>query len=154
MTRWILAPLLTIVFITGCVEMQDDDRPVPVREAIAAGAAPVAPYSPAIRFGDMVWVAGQIGRDPATGELGTTTADQTRFAMDSVGEILDAAGYTFNDVVQVQVFLADLNDFTEMNEAYAPYFDGAAPPARAAFEVSRLPLDARVEILVTAAKRR
>lgn len=149
------APLALAVFVaaackfTGCAT---PDAQPPVREVITeSGTPPMGPYSPAIRYGDMLWVAGQIGRDPATGELGTTTGDQVRFAMDNIGVLLERAGFDFDDIVQAQVFLLDLNDYAEMNEAYASYFSGA-PPARAAVQVARLPADARVEILVAAAR--
>lgn len=139
----------------GCLEPADSAAVVPTesrRTAITAtGAPPVGPYSPAIQVGNTLWIAGQIGRDPATGELGATTADQIRFAMDSVGELLEAAGFTFNDIVQAQIYLADIEDYAQMNEAYAAYFTGP-PPARMVSEVARLPLDARVAIHVTAAK--
>lgn len=144
---------LVVLFI-GCAQQSDEQTAVvpPERVAITeTGAPPVGPYSPAIQYGNMIWVAGQIGRDPETGELGETTADQVRFAMDSIGALLEKAGFDFDDIVQAQVFLADLNDYAEMNEVYASYFSGPAP-ARAALEVARLPLDARVEILVTAAR--
>jgi 2-iminobutanoate/2-iminopropanoate deaminase len=145
-----------VILFGGCVDKRGDPVAVipqnPVRTAITTtGAPPVGPYSPAIQFGNTLWVAGQIGRDPATGELGATTADQVRFAMDSIGELLEEAGFTFDDIVQAQVFLADIEDYAEMNDVYAGYFSGPAP-ARAALQVARLPLDARVEILVTAVR--
>lgn len=140
-----------IALLVGCEVAYDDDDAA-VRVALTAdGAPPVGPYSPAIQHGDMIWVAGQIGRDPETGELGATTADQVRFAMNNVGVLLEQGGFTYDDIVQAQVFLADLDDYAEMNDVYASYFTGPAP-ARAALEVARLPLDARVEILVTAAR--
>ena len=136
----------------GCDDDDDHDDVAPERIAYTATeAAPIGPYSPAIQYGNMVWLAGQIGRDPATGELGATTADQVRFAMDNIGILLKKADMDYDDIVQAQVFLADLDDYAEMNEAYASYFSGPAP-ARAAIQAARLPLDARVEILVTAVK--
>jgi 2-iminobutanoate/2-iminopropanoate deaminase len=147
--------LVAAVVLGGCIERTDPVANAPSaggRTAITTtGAPPVGPYSPAIQVGNTLWVAGQIGRDPATGQLGATTADQVRLAMDSIGELLEEAGFSFDDIVQAQVFLADLEDYDEMNEVYAGYFTGPAP-ARAALQVARLPLDARVEILVTAVR--
>ncbi len=152
MRSYSLVATFAVVAISfaGCTTQSDVVPPERVA-IIGAGAAPLAPYSPAIQYGNMIWVAGQIGRDPETGELGATTADQVRFAMDSIGALLEKAGFGFDDIVQAQVFLADLDDYAEMNEVYGTYFSGS-PPARAALEVARLPLDARVEILVTAAR--
>ena len=76
---------------------------------------------------------------------------QTHRVLKNIQAVLSASGFTLNDVVQSQVFLADLNDYAAMNEVYATYFT-ENPPARAAVQVARLPLDARVEIMVTAAR--
>ena len=71
--------------------------------------------------------------------------------MDNLSAILESAGFAMADVVQAQVFLADLNDYAAMNEVYGSYF-ASNPPGRAAVQVARLPLDARVEIMMTAVK--
>ena len=71
--------------------------------------------------------------------------------LDNLKAVLEAAGFSLNDVAQTQVFLADLGDYGAMNEIYGSYF-GDAPPARAAVQVARLPRDARVEIMMTAAR--
>ena len=144
-------------FFIGCEGADDDDvvlPPKPEREVIATDNAPAAigPYSQAIRYGDMLFLAGQIGIDPSTGKLveGGVGAETAR-ALDNLGAVLDAAGFSFANVVQAQVFLADLNDYSAMNSVYAEYFtDG--PPARAAVQVARVPRDARVEIMLTAAR--
>ena len=128
----------------------------PDRRAIATENAPAAigPYSQAIESGDMLFLAGQVGLDPATRTLvdGGIEAE-TRQAMENLKSVLEAAGYTMADVVQAQVFLADLNDYAVMNEVYGSYF-ASMPPGRAAVQVARLPLDARVEIMMTAVKAR
>ena len=100
----------------------------------------------------MLFISGQLGVDPEKGTLveGGTGA-QTRQALANIQAILDEAGFAKQEVVQVQVFLADLGDYKVMNEAYAAFFDNHAP-SRAAFEVARLPLDGRVEIMVTAVR--
>ena len=124
------------------------------RQIISTDKAPAAigPYSQAVLAGDTLYLAGQIPIDPATGQL--TDADiktQTHQVLKNIQAVLTAAGFSIADVVQVQVFLKDLNDFSAMNEVYAEHFT-ADPPARAAVEVSRLPRDCLIEIMVTAKK--
>jgi 2-iminobutanoate/2-iminopropanoate deaminase len=124
------------------------------REVIAVAGAPeaIGPYSQAIGVGPMLFVAGQIPTDPATGQMveGGIEA-QTRRAMENIKAIVEGAGFSMSDIAQCQVFLADLNDYAAMNAVYATYFP-EAPPARAALQVARIPRDARVEILATAVK--
>lgn len=118
------------------------------RQAVATTSAPAAigPYSQAIRAGALLFVSGQVPIDPATGALVQgDIAAQTHRVLRNIGEILSAAGASFNHVVRTTVFLADMNDFAAMNEVYAGYF-GTPAPARATVQVSRLPKDARVEI--------
>ena len=114
-----------------------------------AAPAPVGPYNQAIvASGQMIFVAGQIALDPATGAIvgEGDVAAQTVRSLTSLKAILKAAGATLQDVVKTTVFLADMNDFSAMNAVYAQYFDEATAPARACVEVSRLPKDVRVEI--------
>ncbi|MCY7272903.1 MAG: RidA family protein [Phormidesmis sp. CAN_BIN44] len=114
-----------------------------------AAPAPVGPYNQAIlASGQMIFVAGQIALDPATGAIvgEGDVAAQTERSLTSLKAILEAAGATLQDVVKTTVFLADMNDFSAMNTIYAQYFDEATAPARACVEVSRLPKDVRVEI--------
>lgn len=111
--------------------------------------APVGPYSQAIKAGgELLFVAGQIALDPASGAIvgGTDVAAQTEQVMANLAAILAAGGATFADVVKTTVFLADMDDFAAMNAVYARYFDADIAPARATVEVSRLPKDVRVEI--------
>jgi len=109
-----------------------------------------APYSQAIRVGELVFVSGQLPVDPANGKLveGDITA-QTERVLRNVGAILEAAGSSLANLVKTSVFLVDLNDFAAMNEAYAK-FAGEAPPARSTFQVAALPAGARLEIEVVA----
>ncbi len=114
-----------------------------------AAPAPVGPYNQAIvASGQMIFVAGQIALDPATGAIvgEGDVAAQTVRSLTSLKAILEAAGATLQDVVKTTVFLVDMNDFSAMNAVYAQYFDEATAPARACVEVSRLPKDVRVEI--------
>ncbi len=112
--------------------------------------APVGPYSQAIRAGSLLFVAGQIPIDPATGAMPDGIAQQTRLALQNVQAVLQAAGASLRDVVKTTVFLLDLADFGAMNEVYATFF-AQEPPARACVQVARLPKDARVEIEAIAA---
>lgn len=110
--------------------------------------APVGPYNQAIAAGGLVFVAGQIPLDPATGEVvgGGDVSRQTEQVMANLSAILAAAGVGWADVVKTTVFLADMNDFAAMNAVYARFFDEASAPARACVQVSRLPKDVLVEI--------
>ena len=91
-------------------------------------------------------MSGQIPLDPATGQMvDGDLAAQTHRVFQNLGEILEAAGATFDNVVRTTVYLADMNDFPAMNEVYATYFASPAP-ARATVQAARLPKDARVEI--------
>jgi 2-iminobutanoate/2-iminopropanoate deaminase len=120
--------------------------------AVSTNSAPRAlgPYSQAIRAGQFLFVSGQIPIDPSTGELVTGgIADQTRRALENIGEILTAAGSSFGQVVRTTVYLADLGDFGAMNGTYATFFT-APQPARSTIQAARLPKDARVEIDVIA----
>ncbi|MFP4219248.1 MAG: Rid family detoxifying hydrolase [Phormidium sp.] len=110
--------------------------------------APVGPYNQAVlATGKLLFVAGQIPLN-AQGEL-VATGDikgQTQQVLENLQEILTAAGAGFSDVVKTTVFLADMNEFADMNGVYSQYFAEANAPARAAVEVARLPKDVRVEI--------
>ncbi len=106
---------------------------------------PAGPYSQAIRAGDLLFVAGQVPLDPATGEMPDGIAAQTRQALENVRAIVHAAGGSLRHVVKTTVFLQDLADYAAMNEVYATFFPDQ-PPARAAVQVARLPKDALVEI--------
>ena len=123
------------------------------RQVIATEGAPAAvgPYSQAIRIGNLVFTAGQIGIDPQAKKLvdGGIEA-QTRQTLSNLKEILEAAGTSMANVVKVTVYLRDIQDFKAMNQIYAEFFP-AAPPARAAAQVAALPLGAAVMIDTVAA---
>ena len=120
----------------------------PVPTPSAPGAA--GPYSPAVRAGDWLALAGQVGLDPATGKLaGDGVADQTRQAMANVAAVLGDCGASLADVAKTTVFLVDMGDFPVMNEVYADAFAGHRP-ARSTIAVAALPLGARVEVEVWA----
>ncbi len=117
-----------------------------IREVRSSKAPePVGPYSSAVRAGEMLFVSGQLGIDPTSGELKDGIGLQAEQALENLREIIGAAGAGMDRVVKVTLYLASMSDFAEVNRIYAGYFD-APYPARAAFEVARLPLDALVEI--------
>lgn len=118
------------------------------RQAITTNGAPAAigPYSQGIRSGELVFCSGQVGLDPATGELvpGGVEAEAER-ALRNLQAVLDAAGLSFDDVVKTTIFLADIGDFAAVNAVYATFM-AAPPPARSTFAVAALPKGARVEV--------
>ena len=125
-------------------------------EIIRTDSAPgaIGPYSQAVALplGDktIIYCSGQIAIDPATGELvGGSAAEQAHRVMQNVKGLLDAAGSSVDRVVKTTIFLSSMDDFAEVNEAYASYFIDA-PPARSTVEVARLPKDVDVEIEVVA----
>lgn len=112
----------------------------------AAAPAPIGPYSQAVKVGDTLYVSGQIGLHPETGELVTgDLVQETHRVMENLGAILQAAGLTFRHVVKCSIFLSDMNNFSTVNEVYGLYFTHQ-PPARETVEVSGLPKQVKVEI--------
>jgi 2-iminobutanoate/2-iminopropanoate deaminase len=120
----------------------------PVHEVVATENAPpaVGPYSQAIRAGDFIFTAGQLGIDPTTKKLveGGVEA-QAGQALTNLQAILDAAGSGLDQVAKVTVFVADINDFAAVNAVYAQFFT-QNPPARSAAQVAALPLGGLVMI--------
>lgn len=118
------------------------------REEVATQGAPAAagPYSQAMRAGDLVFTAGQLGLDPATGEFSAEdAAGQAERALANLGAILDAAGSGLDRLVKTTVYLAEISDWPLVNEVYARMVPEPFP-ARSAFAVKDLPKGARVEI--------
>ena len=114
--------------------------------------APIGPYSHGVLFGNMLFVSGQVGKHPITGDL--MLADiktETTQVMENVKGILTDAGMDFTHIVKTTIFLTDMNNFAEVNEVYGSYFKGDYP-ARETVQVSKLPLNVNVEISVTAIK--
>jgi 2-iminobutanoate/2-iminopropanoate deaminase len=114
---------------------------------IAASRAPsaIGPYSQGIVAGGLVFTSGQLGIDVQSGELGRDVQEQTRLALTNVQSVVKAAGGTLAQVVKVMIFLANMDDFAQVNEVYASFF--VQPyPARSCVQVARLPKDALVEI--------
>jgi 2-iminobutanoate/2-iminopropanoate deaminase len=121
------------------------------RQAVSTGSAPAAigPYSQAIAIDGFVFCSGQLGLDPATGELVDGVAAQADRALRNLSAVLDAAGMTLADVVKTTIFLADMADFGAVNEVYARFLPDP-PPARSTVAVAALPKGGRVEIEATA----
>ena len=114
--------------------MADQVQPITSRNL----PTPVGPYSPGMIFGNLVFVSGQAGREPATGALGADVTAQTEQVLRNIATILEAAGSSLQHVIRCGVFLVDMNEFPKMNEVYARAF-GAHRPARTTVEVSGLP---------------
>ena len=107
---------------------------------------PIGPYSQAIKAGDLVFVSGQIGLDPATGKFAAAdAAGQARRILEHLEAILEMADSGLSRVLKTTIFLIDFNDFAEVNKVYGEFFP-TAPPARSTIQVAALPMGARVEI--------
>jgi 2-iminobutanoate/2-iminopropanoate deaminase len=114
--------------------------------------APIGPYSHGVLMGNMLFVSGQVGKHPVTGELMLTDIKtETTQVMENVKGILTDANMNFTHIVKTTIFLTDMNDFASVNEVYGSYFTGDYP-ARETVQVSKLPLGVNVEISVTAIK--
>ena len=124
------------------------------RQAISTTGAPAAigPYSQAIAAGDLVFCSGQLGLDPATGDLVEGVEAQAERALRNLTAVLDAAGATWGDVVKTTIFLADVGDFAAVNAIYATFMPDP-PPARSTFAVGALPKGGRIEIEAIARRR-
>ncbi len=115
--------------------------------------AAIGPYSQGVQCCNMVFVSGQLPIVPETGALlEGSVGEMTAQSMKNIEAILAEAGCTMKDVVKTTIFLKDLNDFAEVNAAYAAFFP-ENPPARACIQVAKLPKDAKVEIEAIACKQ-
>lgn len=126
-----------------------------MKKVVRSDGAPAAvgPYSQAISSGNLVFCSGQLGLDPATGRLaGGSAKEQMRRCLLNLEAVLTAAGLSMSDVVKTTIFLVDMEEFKDVNEAYAAFFD-EDPPARSTVGVSTLPLGARVEVEAIASRR-
>ncbi|NWJ49406.1 MAG: RidA family protein [Bacteroidetes bacterium] len=125
-----------------------------MKNIIATALAPkaIGPYSQAVEVNGMLFISGQIPIDPATSKIiEGDIKEQTEQVMKNIAAILDAAGYSFQDVVKSTCLLSDMNNFAAMNEVYGKYYSVDAP-ARAAYGVVKLPLGALIEIETIAVK--
>lgn len=111
---------------------------------------PIGPYSQAVVAANFVFVSGQVGKNPSGGEMvNDTIKNEARQVMDNIKAVLEAAGSNLGKVVKTTIFLRNMDDFAHVNEVYGSYFSGNYP-ARETVQVSRLPLNANVEISVIA----
>jgi len=147
MKRWLCISLLLLLFI-GCTQKPVEHEIINTPDAPAA----IGPYSQAVRVGNRLYFSGQLGMDPETGKLvkGGFGA-QVRQALTNQQAVLNHAGFCLKDVVQCQVFVTDLNNYSAFNAIYTEFFTDSFP-ARAVLEVSRIPADGLVEIMMVAEK--
>jgi 2-iminobutanoate/2-iminopropanoate deaminase len=111
---------------------------------------PIGPYSQATVAGNFVFVSGQVGKNPVSGAMITDTVkNEAKQVMENVKAVLEAAGSNLSKVVKTTIFLSNMDDFAQVNEVYGSFFSGNYP-ARETVQVSRLPLNANVEISVIA----
>ena len=110
----------------------------------------IGPYSQAVKVGSLLFLSGQLGIDPKTGEITGDVAAQTKQALTNAKAILAAAGSTMDKVVKTTVFLSDIGNFAAMNGVYGTFFTEGSYPARSAFEVAALPKGGLVEIELVA----
>ena len=117
------------------------------RETIHTDRAPkaVGPYVQAVKTGGMIYCSGQLGLNPADGTLAEGVEAQARQSLKNLGEVLKEAGSDYSKIVKTSIFLADMNDFSVVNEVYKSYFTEAFP-ARSCVQVAKLPLGGLVEI--------
>jgi 2-iminobutanoate/2-iminopropanoate deaminase len=146
----IIVVLLLIIIFAGCSSHNA------VRKIISSPNAPAAigPYSQAVRVGDRLYLSGQLGLSPSTGKFaGNDFETQAGQALENQKSILEAAGFSLKDVVQCQVFVTDMNNYPSFNTIYKEYFTEDFP-ARAVLEVSRLPANGLIEIMMVAEHRK
>ena len=110
----------------------------------------IGPYSQAIKVGELLFLSGQLGIDPKTGEITGDVAAQTKQALTNAKAILEAAGSAMDKVIKTTVFLSDIGNFAAMNEIYGTFFTEGSYPARSVFEVAALPKGGLVEIELVA----
>ena len=143
--------LLAGVVISGLVSPQKAHT---AKEVVFTDKAPqpIGPYSQAVASGDFMFLSGQIGIDPATGNITGTAEEQTIRAMENLQAVLQESGLSFEDVVQTRIYLVNMSDWTAVNGIYGSYFTGKYP-ARATVQTAGLPKGALVEIEMVAQKR-
>lgn len=115
--------------------------------------APIGPYNQAILNGNTLYTSGQIALHPETGELVISDIkSETKQVMENMKAVLEAADMTFDNVVKTSIFISNMNNFSEINEVYATYFNPETAPARETVEVANLPKFVNVEISMIAVK--
>lgn len=147
MMKRMLVLLIFLMLLFGCAQQPID------REVISSSRAPAAlgPYSQAVRVGNTLYLSGQLGLDPTTGTLAEGFEAQARQALENLKAVLEEAGFSLEDVVQCQVFVKDMNQYPKFNAIYQEFFVKDYP-ARAFLEVSRIPADGLIEIMMVAVR--
>jgi len=113
--------------------------------------SPIGPYNQAVLSGNTLYISGQIAIDQKTGELIIDSITQeTQLVMENLKAVLKEAGMTFENVIKSTIFISDMNNFSEINNVYASYFNKDTAPARETVEVSRLPKSVNIEISMIA----
>ncbi|MFI0489897.1 RidA family protein [Flavobacterium sp.] len=113
--------------------------------------APIGPYNQAILKGNTLYTSGQIGINPATGELVNATIEaETEQVMQNMKAVLEAAGMTFENVVKSTIYIMNMNDFAKINDVYGSYFNEKTAPARETVQVACLPKNLNIEISMIA----
>jgi 2-iminobutanoate/2-iminopropanoate deaminase len=153
---FLILPLMLIVLAVVYFSNQAEggSKQAAHREVISTPAAPpaIGPYSQAIRVGNTLYLSGQLGLDPKTRKfVGGGFEGQARQALKNHEAVLKAARFKLTDVVQCQVFVKDMNNYPLFNKIYQEFFKKDFP-ARAVLEVSRIPADGLIEIMMTAVK--
>lgn len=150
MNKKIFAFIILVSIINSCKQTQE---PMSKKIITSKNApAPIGPYSHGVLIGNTLYVSGQVGKDPVSGELILSDIKkETTRVMENVKGILTDAGMDFSHVVKTTIFLKNLDNFAAVNEVYGSYFTGDYP-ARETVEVSKLPLNVNVEISVIAVK--
>jgi len=118
------------------------------KEIISTKDAPqaIGPYSQAIRFGNLIFISGQIPIEPETGKiLKGDIKEQTKLILENLNNVLAAGGTSLNDVLRTTIYLTDLENYPVVNETYTQYFNDM-PPTRSTVQVAKLPMDAQIEI--------
>lgn len=125
-----------------------------MQKKISTTKAPgaIGPYSQAVEIDNLVYTSGQLGVDPATGELVEGVEAQTKMALENVKAVLAEAGLEMSSIIKSLVFITDMNDFGKVNGVYAQYINGDVLPARSCVQVAALPKGGLVEIEVIAKK--
>lgn len=125
-----------------------------MKQQISSAKAPKAlgPYSAGVATEGLVFLSGQLGADTDGNLVSEDVVEQTQKVFEIIGVLLEASGLTYDDIVKTTVLLADMNDFSKVNEEYARYFNGIFP-ARSCFEVAKLPKNDKVEIECIAIKK-
>ena len=124
------------------------------KEIFNPASAPkaIGPYNQVVKVGNLIYTAGQIAIDPATGNVSQgAITEQTRQVIQNLQVLLQSAGSSLDHVIKATVFLKNMNDFSAMNAVYGEFFNPATAPARSTIEVARLPKDALIEIEAVAA---